>query len=43
MLREENGSRKYARNERGQKEVTTVLRKSSASLFWKENRTESAE
>jgi hypothetical protein len=26
MLREENGSRKYGRNERGQEEVTTVLR-----------------
>jgi hypothetical protein len=26
MLREENGSRKYARNELGQEEVTTVLR-----------------
>jgi hypothetical protein len=42
-LREENGSRKYARNKRGQEEVTTVLRNSSASLFWKENQTESAE
>jgi hypothetical protein len=26
MLREENGSTKYARNERGQEEVTTELR-----------------
>jgi hypothetical protein len=43
MLREENGSTKYARNERGQEEVTTELRKSSASLLWKENQTESAE